>query len=149
MDHHTCISSKALQEILGKFEQTNFSMEKTFWEWSKIVPQHVPDAANRQQDGTKEHLKIEKLEQQIKDMSIQKEQLVGKLGFLQEQHRQELYDRNQIEHELCAKIKNMNNDFTHQKESLRGTLNQLQQIRLTILSLKEQTQNHMQGLKPK
>ena len=81
MDHHTCISSKALQEILGKFEQTNFSMEKTFWEWSKIVPQHVPDAANMQQDGTKEHLKIEKLEQQIKDMSIQKEQLVGKLGF--------------------------------------------------------------------
>ena len=43
-----------------------------FKEWSKTIPQKVPDPANRVKDGTKEHLRNQKLEQVIKDMSIQK-----------------------------------------------------------------------------
>jgi hypothetical protein len=54
-------------------------MEKIFKEWSKIIPQKVPDPANRLEDGTHEHLINQKLEQDIKDISIQKQQLVEKL----------------------------------------------------------------------
>lgn len=43
----------------------------------------------------------------------------------------------------------MNDDFTHRKDSIRGTLNQLQQVRSIVLSLNDHTQNHMREFKVK
>ena len=133
--HHTCITSIALQEILGKFEQTNLTMERTFQEWVKVIPQQVPNPPPIQPDGTTEQIKIEQLEQQIRDMSIKKEHLTAKLGCLHEQHLQELYERNRIEQALQTKIQGMNANMIHKNESIRGTLNQLQQIRVTVVDL--------------
>jgi hypothetical protein len=58
LDHHPCIISKALQDILEKFEQTNFSIQTTFQEWSKVVQKQALEAALKQQDETSEHLTI-------------------------------------------------------------------------------------------
>ena len=59
-------------------------MEKFFKECSKIIPQKVPDPSNRLADGTHEHFINQKLEHDIKDISIQKQQLVEKLTILEE-----------------------------------------------------------------
>ena len=41
----------------------------------------------------------------------------------------------------------MTENCTHQKESLKGTLQRFQHIRAAMLTLKDQTYNHIQGLK--
>lgn len=85
-DHHPCIAIDALQVLLAKIEQTNCSIETTFWEWSMMIPKQAPDTEHSQQNRNTNHIELQKLQQELADMAIQKEQLMEKLGCLQEQH---------------------------------------------------------------
>jgi hypothetical protein len=115
-NHKPCIVSQALQNIPEKFEHTNSSMEETLQQWSKIFPKQPIDTPYGHPKGATEHAKVQKLELELGNITIQRDQLLEKLGLLQEQHLRELSERSHGEQELIkGSIQKLQIQLTEEK----------------------------------
>jgi hypothetical protein len=116
-----------------------------------LIPKQTPDVTSKQQQATAEHFSGQKLEQELKDMSSQKEQhlqevaemkaqnglLHQKIEFLQKHHLDELAEKNRTEQGLHIRVREVKAHLADQKLLVGIIIKKFQQAKLIVSDMKE------------